>query len=253
VEITRHCNNHCPYCDQPRSERDMSLSRFTAILDALGAMDMEAVALGGGEPTLHPALPAFLEAARGRSLQTGLTTNARAPAQVLALADAGLLDRFGVSAGKGAWTALVAHPRAVVNLLLLRDGLAQVLSWATEAVRRDANCLLLLGYKGRHPEFTPTAGELADAFSLLAALRRRADVIVAADDYTRRRLGLSETCGEHFVRFDLDGACDYCCFPTCEYRPADGDGQTSPQVVYSRLRATTSRRPLSATTAGSSA
>jgi organic radical activating enzyme len=81
VEITRHCNNHCPSCDQPRSERDMSLSRFTAILDALGAMDMEAVALGGGEPTLHPALPAFLEAARGRGLQTGLTTNTRAPAR----------------------------------------------------------------------------------------------------------------------------------------------------------------------------
>lgn len=219
VEITRRCNNHCPYCNQPRSERDVPVSRFADILDSLEAMNMEAVALGGGEPTLHPALPALLKAARGRGLQTGLTTNGRAPGEVLALADAGLLDRFGVSVGKGAWTALVAHPRAVVNLLLLQDGLPQVLRWAAEAVRRGANCLLLLGYKGNRPEFTPTAGELTDAFSLLTALGRRAGLVVAADDYSRRRLGLIETCGEGFVRFDLDGTRDYCCFPSCEYRP----------------------------------
>lgn len=218
VEITRRCNNHCPYCDQARADRDISPARFRVILDTLMEMGMEAVALGGGEPTLHPALPALLEAAHRRGLRTGLTTNNRAPRQVVSLADTALLDRFGVSAGKGAWTASVAHPRAVVNLLLLREGLPQVLAWATEAIQHEAHCLLLLGYKGACTKFSPSTDELGDAFSLLLGLGRQAGIAVAADDYTRRRLGLIETCGEGFVRFDLDGRLDRCCFPACEYR-----------------------------------
>jgi len=218
VEITRRCNNACPYCDQPKAEQDMPVAQFTALLDELAGAGIEAVALGGGEPTLHPALPALLEAARERGLRTGLTTNARAPDLVARLAGAGLLDSFGVSAGKGAWTALVAHPAAVVNLLLLAGGLAQVTGWAGAALRQGARCLLLLGYKGDRPGLTPTAVELGDAFALLAGLGRRAGATVAADDYPRRRLGLSAACGEGFLRVTLEGARDRCCFPTCEYR-----------------------------------
>jgi len=218
VEITRRCNNACPYCDQPKAEQDMLVAQFTALLDELAGAGIEAVALGGGEPTLHPALPALLEAARARDLRTGLTTNARAPDLVARLAGAGLLDSFGVSAGKGTWTALVTHPAAVVNLLLLAGGLAQVTSWASAALRRGAHCLLLLGYKGDHPGLAPTTRELADAFTLLTALGRQTGATIAADDYTRRRLGLADTCGEGFVRVTLDGARDRCCFPACEYR-----------------------------------
>lgn len=218
IEITQRCNNRCPYCDQPKSERDMPVAQFTALLDGLTRDGVEAVALGGGEPTLHPALPDLLTAAHRRDLRAGLTTNARDPGLVVALADAGLLDSFGVSAGKGEWTALVAHPHAVVNLLLLRGGLASVTAWAVEAVRLGARCLLLLGYKGDRPEFAPSTTELADAFSLLTTLGRMAGVTVAADDYTRRRLGLTETCGEGFLRINLDGTRDSCCFPACEYR-----------------------------------
>ncbi|PKO24188.1 MAG: hypothetical protein CVU38_00085 [Chloroflexi bacterium HGW-Chloroflexi-1] len=218
VEITRRCNNACPYCDQPKAEQDMPVAQFAALLNELADAGVEAVALGGGEPTLHPALPALLKAARERGLRAGLTTNARAPDTIIELADAGLLDSFGVSAGKGAWTALVDHPAAVINLLLLAGGLAQVTGWAGEALRRGARCLLLLGYKGDHPGLAPTTAELADAFTLLVALGRRAGATVAADDYTRRRLGLSDTCGDGFVRVSLDGARDRCCFPACEYR-----------------------------------
>jgi hypothetical protein len=220
VEITQRCNNRCSYCDQPKAEWDMPVARFTVLLDDLAREGVEAVALGGGEPTLHPALPDLLTAAHRWRLRAGLTTNARNPGLVTALADAGLLDSFGVSAGKGEWTVLVAHPRAVVNLLLLHGGLAQVTGWAVEAVRRGARCLLLLGYKGDQLEFVPSTAELADAFSLLTMLGRRAEVAVATDDYTRRRLGLTETCSEGFVRVNLDGTRDSCCFPACEYRDA---------------------------------
>lgn len=218
MEITQRCNRRCPYCDQPKSDRDMPVTLFVELLEALAEEGVGAVALGGGEPTLHPELPALLTAARQRGLRTGLTTNARAPGLVMDLADAGLLESFGVSAGKGNWTALVAHPRAVVNLLLLRGGLAEVESFAAEAIRRCARRLLLLSYKGQKHEFAPSTTELADAFGLLTLLKRRTGLVVAADDYTRRRLGLAQTCGQGFVRVNLDGTRDSCCFPTCEYR-----------------------------------
>ena len=222
VEITQRCNLRCPYCDQPKSDRDMPVAQFARLLDELVEEGIEAVALGGGEPTLHPDLPALLEAARRRGLRAGLTTNAREPGLVMALADAGLLESFGVSAGKGEWTTLVSHPRAVVNLLLLRDGLDELMKWASGALRRGARRLLLLGYKGDRAEFVPSVAELAEAFSLLTLLGRRAGAVVAADDYTRRRLGLIGACGEGFLRVNLDGTRDTCCFPACEY-------QTCPQ------------------------
>ena len=92
------------------------------------------------------------------------------------------------------------------------------MAWTVEALRHRANCLLLLGYKGSCPAFVPTADELSNAFGLLAGLGRSAGVTVAADDYVRRRLGLSSVCGEGFLRVNLDGARDDCCFPACEYR-----------------------------------
>lgn len=239
VEITRRCNNHCAYCDQPKAEHDISLSFFVELLDELIVEGVEAVALGGGEPTLHPELPALLEAIRRRELRAGLTTNARDPAQVEALANAGLLESFGVSAGKGEWLALAAHPQAVVNLLLLHGELSQVMEWAVTALRRGAHCLLLLGYKGDRAEFIPTTDELSDVFSLLTALGRRAGITVAADDYTRRRLGLTDTCGEGFLRVNLDGTREDCCFPACEYR-REKETRESPMLDL-RTRFSTAR------------
>ena len=71
VEITRRCNNACPYCDQPKAEQDMPVAQFSALLDALSGEGVEAVALGGGEPTLHPALPVLLAAAGQRGCASG--------------------------------------------------------------------------------------------------------------------------------------------------------------------------------------
>ncbi len=198
----------------------MSPALFACVLDALVNEEVEAVALGGGEPTLHPALPTLLEAAHRRGLAAGLTTNARDPALITALAEKDLLDSFGVSAGKGEWLALVAHPLAIVNLLLLQDTVSEVLHQAGEALRHGAHQLLLLGYKGKDLTLRPTTAELAAAFNLLTGLGRACGIVIAADDYTRRRLSLIQTCGDDYVRVNLDGSRDRCCFPECEYREA---------------------------------
>ena len=172
IEITQQCNNLCAYCEQPKSHRNMPLAEFRSLLDSLRSEGVEAVALGGGEPTLHPELKEMLAAAAERGLRAGLTTNARDPRAVAALADLRLLESFGVSAGKGSWTELVAHPRAITNLLLLLGGLPQIAAWAAQAVHCGARHLLLLAYKGGRREFAPSSSEIADAFALLAALGR---------------------------------------------------------------------------------
>lgn len=198
------------------------MALFARVLDDLAGDGVAAVALGGGEPTLYPALPALLEAVHHRGMAVGLTTNARDPALVSALAAQGLLDSFGVSADKGDWTALVAHPLAIVNLLLLRDTLLDVLRQASAALHSGAHHLLLLGYKGDDLTLRPSTVELATAFRLLTGLSHAANITVAADDYTRRRLALSATCGADFVRVTLEGDYEPCCFPACEYREGDG-------------------------------
>jgi pyruvate formate lyase activating enzyme len=218
IEITEQCNNHCPYCDQPKSELFMPVAQFSNLLDELTAEGIEAVALGGGEPTLHPALPEMLGAVRQRGLRAGLTTNGFNPRLVLELADQGYLDSFGVSAGKGEWLRLVSHPRAIVNLLLLQDSVNVTIRQAAAAMLRGAKCLLLLGYKGARPEFRPSTGELSDAYTMLNMLGRKLGVTVAADDNTRRRLGLTTICGEGFFRVRINGSREPCCFENCEFR-----------------------------------
>ncbi len=218
IEITRRCNNRCPYCDQPKAEQDMSPALFDCVLDDLVAEGFEAVALGGGEPTLHPELPTLLATVRRRGMAAGLTTNAHDPALIITLSDKGLLDSFGVSAGKGDWTALAAHPLAIVNLLLLHDTLPELLRQVNAALRCGAHHLLLLGYKGADLTLRPTTDELASAFTLLTGLGHTTGATIAADDYTRRRLSLTQACGDDFVRVALDGRRERCCFPDCEYR-----------------------------------
>ena len=126
---------------------------------------------------------------------------------------------------------LVGLPALPAALMTPRDMTTWHTSWAGWT-RRPSSCRsasvgprwpsawALRSRKGKRPAFAPTAAELAAAFALLTGLGRAAGALVAADDDTRRRLGLSATCGEGFVRIALDGSCDRCCFPTCEFRSA---------------------------------
>jgi len=196
----------------------MPVSQFGGLLDELALEGTEAVALGGGEPTLHPALSEMLGLVHARGLRAGLTTNSSNPRLVFRLAEQGLLESFGVSAGKGEWLRLVSHSRAILNLLLLRNSVKETIRQAAIAARHGARRLLLLGYKGCRSEFLPSTVELSDTYTMLNMLGRKLDVAIAADDSTRRRLGLTSSCGEGFARVRIDGARERCCFQSCEFR-----------------------------------
>lgn len=78
--ITERCNAHCAYCDIPNRPRqqtahDCSLSDVATNLPQLKAIGVRFIDFTGGEPLLHPELPAMLKLARQWGFFTSVTTN----------------------------------------------------------------------------------------------------------------------------------------------------------------------------------
>lgn len=76
VKITDYCEFNCPYCYQDSTPRGKhaSLTNISFALGALHALGVMEVALGGGEPTEHPAFVKILQYCRGQNLVANFTT-----------------------------------------------------------------------------------------------------------------------------------------------------------------------------------
>jgi 7,8-dihydro-6-hydroxymethylpterin dimethyltransferase len=80
VEITTRCDLACPVCiARAGGQWDMSPDQFAGILDRLLAAEkqIDVLNLSGGEPLLHPHLPALLDAAAERKgiIRVSISTN----------------------------------------------------------------------------------------------------------------------------------------------------------------------------------
>jgi MoaA/NifB/PqqE/SkfB family radical SAM enzyme/pimeloyl-ACP methyl ester carboxylesterase len=94
VEVTTRCSLDCPNCARTvhrREAQTMDESLFHYLLD-LSPNAYRVILAGLGEPTLHPRLPALVEAAAARGRRAGLVTNAMhlTPALARALIQAGI-------------------------------------------------------------------------------------------------------------------------------------------------------------------
>lgn len=99
VVWTVGCNLRCPFCYNaelvlpelgamlPRLPTGEVLSRLE---ERVGFLD--GVVVTGGEPTLHPELPAFLEDVKGKGFLVKLDTNGTRPQVVRTLLEQGLVD-----------------------------------------------------------------------------------------------------------------------------------------------------------------
>lgn len=78
-QITNHCNSNCPHCyaESSSSADHVSFTDIIKVLDNCEEAGVFEVALGGGEPTLHPRLVDILKAAQKRNLVCNLATNGR--------------------------------------------------------------------------------------------------------------------------------------------------------------------------------
>jgi MoaA/NifB/PqqE/SkfB family radical SAM enzyme len=73
--LNRGCNLRCAFCDLWEGRENLPLPRAEALFDEAVAIGTRGVVLTGGEPTLHPDLPALVRAAKARGLAVNLTTN----------------------------------------------------------------------------------------------------------------------------------------------------------------------------------
>lgn len=98
--FTRGCNFRCPYCHNPSlvlppSEEELSQqideSEIYSYLEKRKGM-IEAVAITGGEPTLHPEIKDFMKKVREMGFFVKLDTNGTNPAFLRKLLDEGLVD-----------------------------------------------------------------------------------------------------------------------------------------------------------------
>jgi len=80
VILTYRCNHGCTFCALPHEaggrRGEMPADLLMRIVDELAAADCEQVSFtGGGEPTMHPALPELVERARAAGMACSVCTN----------------------------------------------------------------------------------------------------------------------------------------------------------------------------------
>jgi len=186
LSLTTRCNLRCAACYARSGDagHDMPLAQALAILDRLAAMNVLTVALGGGEPLLHPDLFAIADYARAKQIAPNLTTNAVG-------LDSALAERCRVFASMhvschdpsecerlGPSIALLQKAGIDVglNLLVTRATLAEFpMLWAW-AARQKIRRILLLKFK--QSEHNRAAADLAlspdEEQSLLPVMKKLA-------------------------------------------------------------------------------
>ena len=76
LEITNVCNLNCSFCHKTaRAKKLMSEDEFHILLNKIEGKSRYLFFHLMGEPTLHPSLPRFIEAARERGFLPAITTN----------------------------------------------------------------------------------------------------------------------------------------------------------------------------------
>lgn len=93
LQVVRHCNHVCGFCSNPTTPYSHDLKSMQTLVDDFVARDYFGVILTGGEPTLHPDLPAIARYARDQGLHVRMITNGHRLAErsfAEAMAEAGL-------------------------------------------------------------------------------------------------------------------------------------------------------------------
>lgn len=91
------CNMRCPFCHNASLVTDPSSQPVIPAEDVLSALSkrqkvLEGVCISGGEPTLYPELPEFIEKIKALGFRVKLDTNGTHPAMIKSLVSGGLID-----------------------------------------------------------------------------------------------------------------------------------------------------------------
>ncbi len=230
VRLGFRCNQRCDFCWQARDWPEPPEELYRAWVDELGARGVRVLHLTGGEPTLHPELPALVRRAKeAHGMEVWLQTNAVRLAKrpyLDALVAAGLdgifashhahvaevSDAMTSAPGTHAYTergiaaALDAGVRVVINTLVERRNVALLAAHARHLVdvfdTRPGNRLRLVSYS--HPG------------SYLREEDYRAR-LVPLDELRPHLVEAVRTLRARGVEVEASGACG---FPSCAFHGA---------------------------------
>ncbi|HEY0132827.1 MAG TPA: radical SAM protein [Nannocystis sp.] len=93
IQVVRHCNHFCGFCSNPTTPYTHTFESMRVLVDDFVRRGYYGVILTGGEPTLHPELPAIAGYAAAQGLHVRMITNGSRladPEFARALAQAGL-------------------------------------------------------------------------------------------------------------------------------------------------------------------
>ena len=99
--FTGGCNFRCPFCHNASLVLPEELNRENEEAQVLAFLKkrvgiLDGVAVTGGEPLLHPDMPAFLEKVRAMGYKIKLDTNGSFPERLMEIVRAGLVDRVAM-------------------------------------------------------------------------------------------------------------------------------------------------------------
>jgi MoaA/NifB/PqqE/SkfB family radical SAM enzyme len=70
IRVNGHCNMSCAFCFIDRTVPDLAADELLRAIDTLAERNLDHLVLSGGEPTLHPDLPALVAHAKGLGFRT---------------------------------------------------------------------------------------------------------------------------------------------------------------------------------------
>ena len=75
IQVVRHCNHFCGFCSNPTTPYVHTFETMRVLVDDFVERGYFGVILTGGEPSLHPELPAIARYATDRGLHVRMITN----------------------------------------------------------------------------------------------------------------------------------------------------------------------------------
>ncbi len=192
----------------------MSVAEIVAIAESMRDRGYEWVALGGGEPTLHPDLPAITRAMHALGLHVSLATNGTDPAAVRA-AEPDALSVSPVVEGWYNYPDVCPGIPVGVNVIVRRDDGEQALETAILAARHGFSNVQFLPLHGV-PGMFPARKDL-ELLMLAEPWLAELGLQVAFGCAALRALGLMDSCPSGFVTVDLEHAERGCVFESCPY------------------------------------
>lgn len=183
LKITDYCPYGCAHCymASTMAGTHADTGRLRGIIDALSALEVFEVAIGGGEPTLHPHFVPILEHARGEGVVPNFTTRnlawMRDPGAARAICDA--VGGFAFSTERAEDVRRLAALRESYDITaptMVQVVVGAMPRYAFEGILREAHDaqlgVTLLGYK--HVGRGATHAPHKDADSWLESVKRLA-------------------------------------------------------------------------------